>query len=330
MGHLAVTRLASGFLLLLCALTAWAQVAVPELSRRVTDLTATLSADQAAALESSLQAFEARKGSQIAVLIVPTTQPEDIAQFGIRVAEKWKIGREKIDDGVILIVAKDDRTLRLEVGYGLEGAIPDAIAKRVIAETITPYFKAGDFHGGIDAGVTQLMRLIEGETLPPPGVSGSSGEDGPFVMLILGGIAAGWLLSLLMSRPAAGGVAALGSGAVGAVLLGLTPLLLFIAVFVFAGVAGGGPPRGGGGTGGGRGGGRGGGGGWGGGGGGVGGGGPRGRLCWAGWGCGGGGGGGPQGGGWSSGGGSGGSWGGGGGFSGGGGGFGGGGASGSW
>ena len=210
---------------------------MPHLSRRVTDLTATLGADQVSALENKLAAFEAQKGSQIAVLIVPTTQPEDIAQFGIRVAEQWKIGREKVDDGVILIVAKDDRKLRLEVGYGLEGAIPDAIAKRVIAETITPYFKAGDFYGGIDAGVQQLMRLIEGEPLPPPSASGSGGGDGPFVMLIIGGIVAGWLLSLLMSRPAAGGIAALGSGAVGAMLLGFTPVLLFIAVFVFAGVA---------------------------------------------------------------------------------------------
>ena len=138
-------RVALGLLLLLFAASAWAQVAVPELTRRVTDLTATLSAGQTAALENELAAFEARKGSQIAVLIVPTTQPEDIAQFGIRVADQWKIGRKKIDDGVILIVAKNDRKLRIEVGYGLEGAIPDAIAKRVVAETITPYFKAGDF-----------------------------------------------------------------------------------------------------------------------------------------------------------------------------------------
>jgi len=249
-------RAALGFFLLLGVLSAWAQVAVPDLSRRVTDLTATLNTGQAAALEKELTAFEAQKGSQIAVLIVPTTQPEDIAQFGIRVAEQWKIGRRKIDDGVILIVAKNDRTLRLEVGYGLEGAIPDAVAKRVIAETITPYFKTGDFYGGIEAGVQQLMRLVEGESLPPPGAANSGGGDGPFVLLIVGGIVAGWLLSLLMNRPAAGGIAALGSGAVGAMLLGFTPVLLFIVVFVFAGVAsgfrhGGGWSSGGGGLGGG-------------------------------------------------------------------------------
>jgi uncharacterized protein len=232
---------ALGFLLLQLALPAWAQVAVPELSRRVTDLTATLTPAQAAELEARLAAFEARKGSQIAVLLVPTTQPEDIAQFGIRVAERWKIGRSKVDDGVILIVAKNDRKLRLEVGYGLEGAIPDAIAKRIIAETITPYFKTGDYYGGIVAGTDQLMRVIEGEPLPQPSPAqgGNGSGEGAFVLLLGGGIVAGWLLSLLMSRPAAGGIAALGSGAVGALLLGFTPILLFIAVFVFAGVASG-------------------------------------------------------------------------------------------
>ena len=267
------TRYASGMFLLLFALTVWAQVAVPELSRRVTDLTATLSAEQVAALESRLAAFEAQKGSQIAVLLVPTTQPEDIAAFAIRVAEQWRVGREKIDDGVILIVAKNDRTLRLEVGYGLEGVIPDAIAKRVIAETITPYFKSGDFYGGVEAGLQQLMRLIEGEPLPPPAAADSEGDDAIFGLLVIGGVVAGWLLSTLMSRPAAGGVAALGSGVAGAFLLGFSPLLLFIAVFVFAAVASGFRNGGGWSSGGRGGGGFGGGGSWGGGGGGFGGGG---------------------------------------------------------
>ena len=230
-------RVVFGFFIAFFALSAWAQVAVPELSRRVTDLTGTLSTEQANALENKLATFEARKGSQIVVLIVPTTQPEDIAQFGIRVADQWKIGREKIDDWVLLIVAKDDRRTRIEIGYGFEGAIPDAIAKRVIAETITPYFKAGDFKGGIDAGIRQLMGLIEGESLPPP--SKQSGGEEPFVLLIFGGVIVGWLLSAMMSRPAAGGVAALGSGVVGALLLGLTPVVLLVAVFVFAGVASG-------------------------------------------------------------------------------------------
>lgn len=161
-------RYAIGLFLLFFVTTIWAEVAVPPLSHRVTDLTATLNAEQNTALENKIAAFEARKGSQIAVLILPTTQGEDIAAYGIRVADTWKIGRKAIDDGVILIVAKDDRKLRIEVGRGLEGAIPDAIAKRIIAEIITPKFKANDFSGGIDAGVSQLIKLIDGEPLPVP------------------------------------------------------------------------------------------------------------------------------------------------------------------
>ena len=263
-----------GFLLLFLALVAWAQVAVPDLTRRVTDLTGTLSVEQTAALESRLAAFETQKGSQIAVLIVPTTQPEDIAQFGIRVAEAWKVGRKKVDDGVILIAAKDDRTLRIEVGYGLEGAIPDAIARRVIAETIVPRFQAGDFAGGIDAGTTRLMKLIEGEELPAAAHDDAMINEDYFGLLVIGGVIAGFLLSMMMNRPAAAGVAALGSGVAGALFVGLTPLLLFAVVFVFATVAGG--ARGGSGWSSGGGGGLGGG-SWGGGGGGFGGGGASGR-----------------------------------------------------
>ena len=170
--RLTVVQLWLGFWLLLFSQLALSEtssfVEVPKLSARVTDLTGTLSAGQAQALEAKLAAFEAKKGSQIAVLIVPTTQPEDIAEFGIKVADLWRIGRKDVDDGIILIVAKNDRKLRLEVGYGLEGVIPDAIAKRIIAETITPYFKTGDFAGGIDAGVNQIIGLIEGEQLPVP------------------------------------------------------------------------------------------------------------------------------------------------------------------
>ena len=141
---------------------------MPPLTARVTDLTGTLTPQQRAALEERLAAFEARKGSQIAVLIVPTTQPETIEQFGIRVAEQWKLGRKGVDDGALLVVAMKDRTLRIEVGYGLEGALPDAVAKRIIEEDIVPRFKQGDFFGGIDAGVSRMMSVIEGEPLPPP------------------------------------------------------------------------------------------------------------------------------------------------------------------
>ncbi len=240
MSRLFGTRLRLGLLLVLCAGWVWAQVAVPELTRRVTDLTRTLTTAQIETLASRLAQFEAQKGSQIAVLIVPTTQPEDMAQFGIRVADAWKLGRDKVDDGVILLVAKNDRAVRIEVGYGLEGAIPDAVAKRVVAETIAPHFAAGDFAGGIDAGVTQLMKLIEGEPLPGPGRHDTRTDDeGVFVLLVAGGVVAGVLMSLMMNRPAAAGLAAVGSGVAGALIVGLTPLLLFAAVFVFAIVAGG-------------------------------------------------------------------------------------------
>ncbi|MFP5409803.1 MAG: TPM domain-containing protein [Gammaproteobacteria bacterium] len=239
MMRFAATRHAFGCLLAAFALAAWAQVAVPELTRRVTDLTATLSADQTAALENRLAAFETERGSQIAVLIVPTLAGEDIAAFGIRVAERWKIGREKADDGLILIVAKNDRTLRIEVGYGLEGAIPDAIARRVIDEIIAPRFREGDYAGGLDAGVTQLMQLIEGEALPPPAPGHAEGDDAVFGVLVMAGVIGGWLLSTLMSRPAAAGFAAVGSVVAGAILIGFNLMLLFIAVFVFAAVASG-------------------------------------------------------------------------------------------
>jgi uncharacterized protein len=158
---------ASLLALLVCwAFAAFADVAVPPLSGRVVDRTRTLPIGDIAALTQTLRDFEARKGSQVAVLIVPTTAPETIEQFSIRVAEAWKVGRKKVDDGAILVVAKDDRKLRIEVGYGLEGALNDVTAKRIIDEIITPKFRSGDFAGGISAGVDRIIRVIDGETLP--------------------------------------------------------------------------------------------------------------------------------------------------------------------
>src|ERR1039457_3277652 len=150
------------------SLVAGAQVPVPPLTARVTDQTATLNAEQKAALEQTLQAFEARKGSQLAVLMIPPTAPETIEQYALRVAEQWKLGRKKVDDGAILLVAKNDRTLRIEVGYGLEGALNDATSKRIISEIITPRFKQGDFYGGIGAGVDQMIRAVDGEPFAAP------------------------------------------------------------------------------------------------------------------------------------------------------------------
>jgi uncharacterized protein len=154
--------------LLLAALLAHAQVAVPPLTARVTDLTGTLSGGAVSRIETKLANLEASKGSQIAVLIVPTTQPEDIEQYGIRVEDTWKLGRKGVDDGAYLIVAKNDRRVRIEVGYGLEGALPDAIANRIVTETIAPHFKLGDYDGGVEAGVDQMISVVNGEPLPQP------------------------------------------------------------------------------------------------------------------------------------------------------------------
>jgi len=156
---------------------ALAEVAVPPVKARVTDLTGTLSAQQKSELEARIAAWEAKRGSQLAVLMLPSTKPEEIEQYSIRVAEAWKIGRKGVDDGLLLIVAKGDRRLRIEVGYGLEGAIPDSVAQRVIDEKITPKFREGDFYGGIRDGVDQLIRLAEGEKLPAPQPAAGGGRS---------------------------------------------------------------------------------------------------------------------------------------------------------
>jgi uncharacterized protein len=159
-------------------------VEVPALEAPVTDLTGTLTSDQVAALDARLRAFEASRGSQIAVLLVPTTEPEAIEQFAIRVADAWKLGRKGVDDGAILVVARNDRKLRIEVGYGLEGALPDAIANRIIDEDIVPQFRRGDYYAGITAGVDRMTRVIEGEPLPEP-ESGPPAQGAPGLFQLL-------------------------------------------------------------------------------------------------------------------------------------------------
>jgi uncharacterized protein len=160
---------ASLLALLVCwAFAAVADVAVPPLSGRVVDQTGTLSASDISTLTRRLKDFETRKGSQVAVLIVPTTAPETIEQYSIRVAETWKIGRKKIDDGVLLVVAKNNHKARIEVGYGLEGALTDVTSKRIIDEIIVPKFQSGDFAGGISVGVEWIIAMIDGEKLPAP------------------------------------------------------------------------------------------------------------------------------------------------------------------
>ncbi len=141
---------------------------VPKLETRVTDLTGTLTAAQQSTLEEKLREFEARKGSQLAVLLVPTTQPEEIEDYAGRVRDQWKLGRKGVDDGALLVIAKNDRAMRIEVNRGLEGALTDVTAHRIIDETITPLFRQGDFYGGINAGLDQMIRVVDGEQLPPP------------------------------------------------------------------------------------------------------------------------------------------------------------------
>lgn len=260
---------------------------VPALSAHVTDTVGLLPEDRRQALESQLVQLEKDKGAQLAVLIVSTTRPEPIESYSLRVAEAWRLGRKGVDDGVLFIVARDDRRMRVEVGYGLEGAVPDAIAKRIVAEVVAPRFKAGDFPGGIEAGVAALVAQINGEALPAPAPSAAGADDqqmGLEEALVLGIIftlVVGSVLKAIFGRLLGSTIAA---GIVGVGAWTLTSVLLVGAVgavlaFIFSLVAGsggagriGGGPTIGGGFGGGFGG-RGGGGGWSGGGGGFGGGG---------------------------------------------------------
>ena len=237
------------------AFAASADVAVPPLTGRVVDQTGTLSSGDIASLTQTLKGLEARKGSQIAVLIVPTTAPETIEQYSIRVAEAWKIGRKKIDDGALLVVAKDDHHLRIEVGYGLEGSLTDVTAHRIIDEVITPKFKAGDFAGGISAGIERIIKVIDGEKLPAPepphwqeqGAFNRADLLNPFVLfglVILGGfMRAG--LGRLIGAAATGGVVAVVAwfiaGSIAAALLagGIGFIVVMFAdAFVQAGPAG--------------------------------------------------------------------------------------------
>ncbi len=224
-----------------------AEVAVPPLERRVTDQAGLLAPGQRDALEQRLAEFEAAKGSQVAILTVPTTQPEDIESFSIRVAEAWQLGRKGVDDGVLLVVAAEDRTLRLEVGYGLEGALPDAVAKRIVADVITPHFRNGDYHGGLDAGLAAIQRVVEGEPLPEPDPgwrSQASGIEPLLPLLLIFAVVGGGLLRAVLGRPA--GAAATGglAGAITWFLSHALPIAVFAAIVTFVVALAGGLPRG--------------------------------------------------------------------------------------
>ena len=229
---------ALAFCLLLIVAPVWAQslATIPALDSPVVDTTGTLDAAQKQQLEAQSLALQQRKGSQLQVLIVSTTQPETIEQYTQRVFDQWRLGREGVDDGVLLLVAKDDRRVRIQPGYGLEGAIPDAIANRVIQEYLVPRFRAGDYAGGIVDGTAQLARLVEGEPLPEP-VSDNRGGREPagsgglfalfaafFIATLVRGVfgKAPRLLRGLFTGGAAGGVAML--------LSSLIPLAAFAGV----------------------------------------------------------------------------------------------------
>lgn len=225
--------------------TAQELLPVPTLSARVIDQTGTLSAGEREALETKLARFETERGTQLVVLIVPTTAPEDIAAFAYRVAAEWKIGRREVGDGLLLVVAKNDRRVRIEVARALEGAIPDLAAFHIIDRAITPAFREGRFAAGLDAGVEALMARVRGENLPlPEPDAGPRDELGSlqniaffvvFGVPIVGGILAS-ILGRKLGALATGGL----FGAIAKLLLGSVILAIGAGVlaFIFALVLG--------------------------------------------------------------------------------------------
>jgi len=216
-------------------------VPVPALAGRVTDLTGTLDATQRGRLEAQLAVIDRTGRAQIAVLLLPTTQPETIEQFGIRLAEAWKIGHKGADNGAIVIVAKNDRKMRIEVGYGLEGSIPDAVAKRIIAERMAPLFKQDDFFGGLRAAVEGVDQAIGGtDSGSAPAATGSGtgsgGGQSPDLMawLMASVVAGGFLRAMfgVLGSLAAAAVA----GWLGFAVFGswLAALVAGLVVFVFS------------------------------------------------------------------------------------------------
>jgi uncharacterized protein len=223
---------------------------IPPLTGRVVDINATLTAEQRLELEASLEAFEKRKGSQIAVLITGTSFPEPIESFSLRVAEAWKIGRKGVDDGIVVVVARSDQAMRIEVGYGLEGTVPDAIAKRLIEEEFIPRFREGDFYGGLRAGLDRLMRVIDGEPLPPPKQEGSGGSQSRsietyFILFMAIVIAVGGLLRALFGRLPAAAIVGFGTGLLAWLIVAPLTVALLVGIVGFIFTLAGGGHRGG-------------------------------------------------------------------------------------
>lgn len=214
----------------------YADTAVPKLARHVTDLTGTLSAQQVDQLDAQLVALEKSKGAQLVVLMVGSTQPQDIDAYSLDVSMANRVGRKGIDDGVLLLIAKDDRQVRIEVGAGLEGAIPDAACARIIREYIGPKFRSGDYYGGISDAVGALTQLIDGEPLPPP-VQGAPREQqglGLQALLTIGFFA--WIFL----RGVLGHTHALVRAPLGGLVIGgLFWLMASVGMGIFGGIVGG-------------------------------------------------------------------------------------------
>jgi uncharacterized protein len=229
---------------LLATASAAAQAEVPVLHAHVTDLTGTLTAEQTQALEARLSALEQRKGSQFLILMVATTGSQPIEEYSLAVAEKNRIGRSKTDDGLLLLVAKDDHKARIEVGYGLEGAIPDAIASRVIAEYLAPHFRQNDYAGGLTEASAVLEKLIDGEQLPPPMASADGRQSLPpiaiavFIGLFIGSFSRVFsIVPVTLRRIGAAGIAAFAAWLIFSI--GLSAAVAAFVAFLFAGASSG-------------------------------------------------------------------------------------------
>ncbi len=225
---------------------AWAdELAIPDLSQRVMDMTQTLSHQQLMALGAQLAHLEQQKGVQLSLLIISSTQPESIDAYAFRVVEKWKLGRENVDDGVLLLIAKQDRRMRIEVGYGLEGAIPDVLAGRIIRDYIAPEFRRGNFYGGVQSGVQQLIHLINGEDLPEPNWDDHAGDEGGFlnnlVPFSIFGIVISGFLSTIFGRLLSSAIVGIGAFvlvwvmSLNLVVALITGLVVFIVSLFFNG-----------------------------------------------------------------------------------------------
>lgn len=235
-----VLKFASALLILLAlSVTPVSAQDVPVLTQHVTDQTGTLNASQIAELESELVALEQRKGSQLAVLIVSTTGNEALENYSLAVAEKNKLGRSKTDDGLLLLIAKDDRKARIEVGYGLEGAVPDALASRIIREYLTPKFRQGDYFGGIKDSIQALGKLIDGEVLPEPMTADQQGEQPDFVIAGIIGFFIGAIAGVTGMKPMT--IRRLGAGGIAAIIaslmfsIGLSTIVAGLIAFLVSG-----------------------------------------------------------------------------------------------